>query len=495
MNLAAAAPAVETAGLLAKWWWPFVVLAVCVGLIVGLITRVRLHPFLALVLAAFTAGWLAHRLPGEAGRSHWVQAVELTATEFGNTTGKIALVIALASVIGLCLMESGAADKVVRRFLAAFGERRAGLALFVSGYVISIPIFFDTFFMLLLPLARALALRTGRNYLLYVMAICTAGIVTHSLCAPHPGPLAMAEALQVDLGLSIAVGVVVGVVPATVGWLAALWLNHRTPLPLRETPGAPLDDLRRIIAQDERELPGFTWSIAPVILPILLISLASLFEAARKQPGTFPWLLALCGGAEGFAGVARWMEFAGNRNVALLLGTVIAMGVLMRQRGLSVARVCQLIGPPLETAGVIILITSAGGAFGLMLKNAGVGEAIKTAAEGRDLNLVLLAWLVAAVIRVAQGSATVAMLTTSAMVYPLMTAGLPFHPIYVFLAIGFGAMICSWMNDSGFWVVGRLSGFTEQETLKTWTVISTVNSLAGLGVTWLLATLLPFASR
>ncbi len=220
MNPAAAARAVETAGLPAVWWWPFVVLAVCVGLIVMLITRVRLHPFLALVLAAFTAGWLAHSLPGEAGRSHWVQAVELTATEFGNTTGKIALVIALASVIGLCLMESGAADKVVRRFLAVFGERRAGLALFVSGYVISIPIFFDTFFMLLLPLARALALRTGRNYLLYVMAICTAGIVTHSLCAPHPGPLAMAEALQVDLGLSIAVGVVVGVGNGA-GWAAA----------------------------------------------------------------------------------------------------------------------------------------------------------------------------------------------------------------------------------------------------------------------------------
>ncbi len=483
------------AGLQAAWWWPFVVLAVCVGLIVGLITRVRLHPFLALVLAAFTAGWLAHSLPGGAGQSHWVRAVELTATEFGQTTGKVAIVIALASVIGLCLMESGAADKVVRRFLAVFGERRAGLALFLSGYVISIPIFFDTFFMLLLPLARALALRTGRNYLLYVMSICTAGIVTHSLCAPHPGPLAMAEALQVDLGLSIAVGVVVGVVPATVGWGVALWLNRRLPLPLRETPGAPLDELRRIIVQDERELPGFVRSIMPVILPIVLISLASLFEAARKQPEAFPWLLGLCGGPERFAGVARWMEFLGNRNVALLIGTALALGVLMRQRGLSLVRVSQMIGPPLETAGVIILITSAGGAFGLMLKNAGVGEAIKTAAEGRDLNLVVLAWLVAAVIRVAQGSATVAMLTTAAMVFPLMAAGLPYHPIYLFLAIGFGAMICSWMNDSGFWVVGRLSGFTERETLKTWTVISTVNSVAGLLITWFLALLLPFAGR
>jgi len=483
------------AALTANWWWPFVVLALCVGLIIVLITRVRLHAFLSLVLAAVAAGLLAHTLPGEPARSHWVQAVELTAAEFGLTAGKIAIVIALASVISLCLMESGAADKVVRRFLAVFGEKHAGTAIFLSGFIISIPIFFDTFFMLLLPLARAMALRTGKDYVLYVMAICTAGIVTHSLCAPHPGPLAMAEALQVDLGLSIIVGVVVGIVPASIGWAAAKWLNRRLQIPLRETAGAPLADLQRIVEKDERELPSFAWSITPVILPIFLISLASLFDAALKQPDTFPWLIGLCGGPDGFRGVLRWVEFIGNRNVALFIGTVIAMAVLMRQRGFTVAKVCELIGPPFETAGVIILITSAGGAFGLMLKNAGVGDAIKTAAEGRDVNLILLAWLVAAVIRVAQGSATVAMLTTSAMVLPLMAAGLPHHPIYIFLAIGFGAMICSWMNDSGFWVVGRLSGFTEKETLKTWTVIATVNSVAGLLVTWLASVLLPFASR
>ncbi len=494
LPLDATAPAAP-AGLLAAWWWPFVVLAICVGLVVVLITRARLHPFLALILAAFTAGWLAPGLPGQAGRSRWVHAVELTATELGTMAGKVALVIALASVIGLCLMESGAADKVVRRFLAVFGERRAGAAIFFSGYIISIPIFFDTFFMLLLPLARALALRTGRNYLLYVMAICSAGIVTHSLCAPHPGPLAMAEALQVDLGLSIVVGVVVGLVPATVGWLVAGWLNRRYDLPLRETPGAPIEDLRRIIAQPESQLPALWVSLVPVLLPIGLISLASLFEAAARQPNTFPWLRAVCGGPDGFAVAARFIEFFGNRNVALLLGAGFAIATVMHRRGLSLGRVGQLIAPPLETAGVIILITSAGGAFGLMLKNAGVGEAIKLAAAGREVNLILLAWAVAAVIRLAQGSATVAMLTTAGMMFPLMSAGLPYHPIYLFLAIGFGAMICSWMNDSGFWVVGRLSGFTEAETLRTWTVISTVNSVAGLLVTWLLATLWPFAAR
>lgn len=466
-------------------YWPFVVLVVCVALIVVLITVLRVHAFLALILAAITAGLLAPvgSLPGEGeGRSHWVQAVELTTAEFGLTAGKIGVVIALASVIGMCLMESGAADKVVRRFLRLFGEARAGTAILVSGYILSVPIFFDTFFMLLLPLARALAVRTGKDYLLYLMAICCGGVVTHSMCAPHPGPLAMAEVLQVDLGLSIVMGFTLGIPAVAVSWMVAQWLNRRAAVPLRETAGASLEDLRSIVGRREEELPSFFWSITPVILPIVLISLASTLAALRGFKAQYPTLY----------GVA---EFAGNRNVALLIGTAIAGWVLMRQRRLSVARACELIGPPFETAGVIILITSAGGAFGLMLKNAGVGEAIKAAVAGHEINLVFLAWLVAAVIRIAQGSATVAMLTTAAMVHPLMggEAGLPYHPLYIFVAIGFGAMIFSWMNDSGFWVVGRLSGMTEKETLKSWSVVVTVNSLVGLAVALLGSWLLPFA--
>jgi len=467
-------------------YWPFVVLGIGVALIVFLITVVRLHAFVSLILAAIAVGLLAPpgSLPGAtAGRSHWVHAVELTTAEFGLTAGKIAVVIGLASVISMCLMESGAADKVVRRFLAVFGERRAGAAILVSGYVLSIPIFFDTFFMLLLPLARAMCIRTGKDYLLYVMAICCSGVVTHSMCAPHPGPLAMAEVLRVDLGLSILMGASVGVVPVAASWMVARWLNRRLVIPLRETPGATLEELRAIVDQREEELPSFFWSLLPVILPIFLISLASAFAAMPALSSAQPALYTA-------------VEFLGNRNVALLLGAALAMGVLMHQRKISLSRVNTLIGPPLETAGVIILITSAGGAFGLMLKNAGVGDAVKQAASGHDLNLVLLAWAVAAVIRVAQGSATVAMLTTAAMVYPLMTDGtLPHHPIYIFLAIGFGAMVCSWMNDSGFWVVGKLSGFTEKETLKSWTVIVTVNSVVGLLITLVLSFLLPLAPQ
>jgi GntP family gluconate:H+ symporter len=141
---------------------------------------------------------------------------------------------------------------------------------------------------------------------------------------------------------------------------------------------------------------------------------------------------------------------------------------------------------------VIILIASAGGAFGFMLKNAGVGEAIKALAAGREVNLILLAWTVSAVIRIAQGSATVAMITTSSMIYPMMSAHtLPYHPIYIFLAIGFGSKMLSWMNDSGFWTVSKLSGFTEKETLQSWTLIVSTISFTGLLLTLLAATILP----
>jgi len=193
--------------------------------------------------------------------------------------------------------------------------------------------------------------------------------------------------------------------------------------------------------------------------------------------------------------VGGWLLFLGNRNIALLIGTFISIFILMRQRRMTFTEVGSLIGPPLETAGVVILITAAGGAFGLMLRSAGVGDAIKAAAGGYQINLILLAYLVAVVIRIAQGSATVAMLTTSGMIYPLMAGGLPYHPVYIFLSIGYGALGISWMNDSGFWVVSRLSGFTEKQTLKSWSILTAVLSVSGLISTLLLSWVVPGVSR
>lgn len=472
-------------GLVANW--PFVVLIASVAFIVVSITKFKLHPFLALILAALVAGGLSRIYPlstemdGVAVVGSLGDVIRLTMEGFGRTAAGISISVGLASIIGFCLMESGAADRVVRRFLTFFGERNAGIALLVSTYILSIPIFFDTMFMLMAPLAKALYVRTGKNYLLYVLCVCCGGVITHSLTVPHPGPIAMVDNLKIDAGFSIIGGIVVGIIPAAAGYFIASFLNRRVPVPLRETPGTSLADLESIIDKRDDQLPGLFLSFAPVILPILLISMSSFMKVADGS--TSP--LAMAGG------LREGIDFFGDKNIALFIGAFLSIRLLAKAKNFDRAKIAELLGPPLETAGIIILITSAGGAFGGMIKNAGVGGAVERMADSMNLSLVLLSYVLALVIRVAQGSATVAMLTASAIMFPMIGPDLPYHPLYLFLSIGFAAFSLSWMNDSGFWVVSRLSGMTEKETLKSWSVLLTLVSLVGLAVTWLGSVLVP----
>ncbi|MDH4452601.1 MAG: SLC13 family permease [Verrucomicrobiota bacterium] len=485
-------------------YWPFVVLAVSVAFIIIAISKLRMHPFLALILAALLACLLA-------GNASWdvvqkdgkvktmpalVGAVEMVSKGLGDSARDIAISIALAAIIGMCLMESGGADKVVRRFLAFFGEKRAGWALLWSTFILSAPIFFDTMFMLMVPLAMALRMRTGKDYTLYLMAICCGGTVTHSMTVPHPGPVAVVESLKLNVGESLVGGLVIGAITCFFGFLFSKWLNARTDVPLRESGGVSLQELQGVSAKPESELPSFFWSITPVILPILLISLTTVFELAHAGAAKgVGWGLAMVnalGGAHGFDSIRAWVDFIGHKNIALLIGAAISVGVLVKQRRFGLKKIEDLMGPPLETACMIILITSAGGAFGYALRIAGVGGAVAELAKNYSLNLILLGWIVAAVVRVAQGSATVAMLTAASIMAPMVVgADLGCHPLYLFTSIGFGAMFCSWMNDSGFWVVSRLSGMTEKETLRTWSLQLTADSIIGLLVTLILSKLLP----
>ena len=483
--------------------WPFIVALLSVAVVVIGISVVRLHPFLALILAALFAGVISETLPADPkapDKGKLVRAVELTTEGFGKTAGGISIVIGMATIIGMALMESGAADKVVRRFLGVCGTKPAGVsfAIVVSTYILSIPIFFDSMFMLMVPIAVAMALRTGRDFTLYVCAICAGGVVTHALTIPHPGPIYMADNLKIDVGLSIWVGIVAGAIPMLAGWAACMWLNKKHPIELRETPTLPLEDARKMMDKPESSLPGFIPSLLPIIVPIFLISSSSVFEVVKQTyaKDTHTWAagwISAMGGPEGFQHMKSWMDFIGNKNVALVIGAVLSLMLLKKQRGLSLKKISEMTGPPLETAGVIILITSAGGAFGYMLTQAGVGDALAGWAKGaQGINLVILGFLVSLVFRVAQGSATVAMQTTSAMFIALLP-NLGCHPLYLFLAIGFGATGFSWMNDSGFWVVSRLSGFTERETLRTWSLLISIISLVGILLTWTMSKLMPFA--
>lgn len=469
--------------------WPLVVLAIGLVVIVSLITLLRMHAFVALLLAAILTGILSGPLPGELGTvagnpakgaGHWAQAVKLSVAGFGSVAEKIGVVIALAAIIGVCLVESGAADKVVRRFLAALGEGRVAHALFGAGFLLSIPIFFETYFMLLLPLAQALHLRTGKDYMRYVLAICCGGTITHSLVAPHPGPLAMAENLHLDVGHTMLCGILAGLGPALCMWWLAQVISRRVNAPMRETGGVSHAELEAMMARPESALPPLWAALLPILLPLALIGASSL-AAVLSLKQTAPTLYA-------------WIEFLGERHIALMIGAFAAMALCMWQRRIGLAAVNKLVGPRFAEAGVIILIASAGGAYGAMLGHAGVGQVAGALAKHWELNLVFLGWAVSSIIRVAQGSATVAMITTSAIMFPILQSHQPpYHAMYIFLAIGFGSKMVSWMNDSGFWTVSKLSGFTESETLKSWTILVTAGSLIGLVECLLLSKLLPFA--
>lgn len=489
--------------------WPFAVLGISVGFIVLAITRFKLHPFFALICAAFIAGWLS-----SGSLADMVKAVDTVSTGFGSTAAGVGVVIALAALIGMCLMDSGAADQIVRRFMKIFGEKRAGWALLASGFFLSIPVFFDTVFFLLIPLARMLAIRTGKNYLLYVMAIGGGGAITHSIVPPTPGPLLVGEFLGLDLGRILIVGFLAGLAPAVCSLGYAQWLNRRAPVEVREAPGASLAEIRASTERPESELPSFFASMLPVLLPALLLASFSFIDMAEKQQIRSELRAAMTTAAAGnaldeaayktevtrrladpqfFSGVHAFMKLAGHKVMALAIGALIALVLVMRQCKLSWQSFSDKCAGPLETAGVIILITSAGGAFGLMIRESGIGDVIKASAENFNISLVLLAWFVTAVIRIAQGSATVSMITGAGLMAAIIGdgSGLGYDPVYIYLAIGFGSITCSWMNDSGFWIVGKLSGFTEKETLKSWTVMLTLIAVVGLVQTLVFSKLIP----
>ncbi|MBM4027677.1 MAG: gluconate permease [Planctomycetes bacterium] len=469
---------------------PLLILALGIFCIIFMIAVLRLNAFLALIVSAILVSLLA---PGETP-----EKISRVATAFGGTVGNIGIVIALAVVIGKCMMDSGAADRIVRAFLRLLGEKRSAWALTTSGFVLSIPVFFDTVFYLLVPLARSMHRRTGRNYLKYCLAIAAGGVITHSIVPPTPGPLVMAEQLGIDLGVMILFATIIAVPPAFVGMAIASWMDRRMKIPMRPIGGGmqepePLPD---------SQLPGLMASLLPIVLPVLLVSLNTAVSAVAKRDGQ-PAAVASSTGRPAAAvasGVASdvgrpteqaaqppdaprfWqraagiMAILGNPNFAMLLSAAIAMAVLKMQRGLTKARMADLIDTSLMSGGIIILITAAGGAFGAMLKAARIGPAIEglfqsgTGQQAGGIMFLVIGVVIASIMKIAQGSGTVAMTTASAMVAAMIPSldSLGYPPVLLATAIGGGSMMGSWMNDSGFWVFVKMTGLTEAEGLKSW---------------------------
>ncbi|MCB1227238.1 MAG: hypothetical protein KDK99_15580 [Verrucomicrobiales bacterium] len=458
---------------------PLLILLLGTVVVIAGIVRLRIGAFFSLMLAALLVSFLA---PGELA-----DRVPRVLEALGGMAGRLSLIIACAAVIGKCMTESGAADRIVRGFLKLFGERRAPAALMCSGFALSMPVFFDTVFYLLVPLARALYRRTGKNYLLSILAISSGAAISHTLVPPTPGPLAVAGLLGVEVGMMMGMGVVVGFPVAVVG----LWLAHamqrRHAVPMR-----PLLGLTEEETPPQGGLPGLGAALLPIVLPVAMIALGTVVNALGAGENPPGWVVAL----------RPTMSVMGDANVALLAAALAAVAVYVRQCRPGREGLHATLEAALMSAATILLITAAGAAFGAMLKEAGVGAALQglfSSPEHRavsGMTLLVSGFAISSLLKISQGSTTVAMITAAGLMAAMLEDGtaLPFHPVYLALAIGFGGLFIVWMNDSGFWIIARMSGLTETETLKTWSLILAIMALVGLGLTLLLAQVMPMAA-
>ncbi len=478
-----------------------------IGMIVvlGGILALRLHAFLALILGAIIVG----SLTATPALRQFAQDKNMTAAEtealiqqsvgervagaFGRTCTKIGILIAMASIIGKFLLESGAAERIVRSLLKLLGEKRAPCAFLSSGFLLGMPVFFDTVFYLMMPLGKAMGIKVGRNYGLYIMAIVAGATMTHSLVPPTPGPLFVAGELGVNIGLMIIGGIVVGFFTVSAGYLYALWANRKWPIPVRDTADVSVADLRSMAEKDEATLPPFWLSILPIVLPVILIAGGTFFDSWVKTQSpttTTPW----------WRSIAVLIDNLGNPNVALTISAAIALVTFAwwnrdhksKTPSNGGKNIKAFLQNALSSGGLIILITSAGGAFGGILQQTGIGYRIQELATSYHIAVLPLAFCVTAIVRTAQGSATVAMITAVGILGGLAGSGqMGFHPVYLALVIGCGSKLIPWMNDSGFWVICKMSGMTEGETLKTCSTMMTLMGIVGLLVIMILAHLFP----
>ncbi|MDB5114872.1 MAG: GntP family permease [Mucilaginibacter sp.] len=475
---------------------PLFILFVGIVIVVVGIIGLKLHPFLALLLGALAVAMMT---PGSVIEQYAIAkgatakaAHELShksigervAIEFGNTCGKIGIIIAMASIIGKCLLESGAAERIIRSVLRFTGIDKAPAAFLVSSFLIGIPVFFDTVLFLMVPLAKAMSMRIGKNYLLLVLCIMAGASMANSLVPPAPGPLFLVGEMHVPMGMMMIGGIVLGLINITAAYIFASWANKKWPIPLRDSIDARLADIKLASEKETANLPNIFFSLMPIVIPFLLICintiLTSIPAAQLKTPYVF------------LNELINAVKFIGDKNISLVIGGLVALLLLAIHKKSSKEEMSASMHTALMSGGSIILIIAAGGAFGGMLQQSGISVRIAELTKNYQIALIPLAFIITAVVRTAQGSATVSLITASGILSGMASgSNLGYHPLYLCLAIGCGAKLITWMNDSGFWLICKTSNLTEKEALKTVTPLLAVMGITGIIVIMIAARLLP----
>src|SRR3954468_2796469 len=439
-------------------------LAAVVALIV-LIARFKLHPFVVLIVVSLALG-AAAGMP-------LANVVKAFQDGVAGILGLIAFVVALGTMLGKLMAESGAATRIATTLIARFGERRVHWALMFVGFIVGIPVFFQIGFVLLIPLVFTIARRSGLSLVKIGIPLVAGLSVVHGMVPPHPAATLGVIAYHADLGRTIGYAILVGLPTAALaGPIYATWISPRISLPAGNPVAEQFTGGNGGMALDV--MPSFGISIFTVLLPVLLMLGASAGDVTLDQPS------ALRAG----------LDFLGGPIVALLVPLLFAFWALGYRRHFTRDQLLKFANDCLAPTATILLVIGAGGGFNRVLIESGVGKAIADVAIGSRASPLLLAWTIAALIRIATGSATVAMTTSAGIVAPIAAVMPGASPELLVLATGAGSLVLSHVNDSGFWLIKEFFNMTVPQTLKTWTVTETIIGVAGLGFTMLLALVL-----
>ncbi|MFF0185501.1 GntP family permease [Streptomyces sp. NPDC005244] len=458
-----------TAGLLT-------VAALGIALLLFLIIKVRLQPFVALLAVSIAVGLAAGlsvtELFGTVQKSDAVSVIE---SGMGGILGHVAIIIGLGTMLGAILEVSGGAEVLASRLLNLFGEKRAPLAMGLTGLIFGIPVFFDVGIFVLAPLVYASAKRSGKSILLYCLPLLAGLSMTHAFLPPHPGPVAAAGLLHVQLGWVLLMGIICGIPSVLAAWVYAAWIGRRIFVPVPQDMVEAAEEAKQAVVEeqraqgvDPREEPVPLGTVIGIIGTPLVLILAATFSSIVLDPSTLRSVI----------------EFFGSPFVALTIALLLAYYLLGIRRGWSRKSLETVSTSSLKPVGNIILVVGAGGIFGAVLKASGVAQALSDTFHDVGLPIIVLAYLISLVLRVAQGSATVAIVTTAGIVAPLLTEGDHSQAFValVIMAISAGSIFASHVNDGGFWMVAKYFGISERDTLRTWTVLESVLSVAGFAV-------------
>ncbi|MCK8520292.1 GntP family permease [Aquimarina sp. D1M17] len=431
-----------------------VAVVIGVSALLFMILQLRMQAFIALLIVCILVGVLVGLSPDIIFNS--------IKKGMGNTLGFVATVIGLGALFGGILENSGGAHGLATYLLKLFGEKNASWALMATGFIVAIPVFFDVAFIILIPLVYAIARRTGKSLLLYAIPLLAGLAITHSFIPPTPGPIAVADILGANLGWVIIFGFIVGIPSAIIGGpLFAKYIANKIEVSIPE------------IVEEGREVsqpPNPITILAIIALPIFLIVVKTVLFGKWFSDLTLP------------KGLVYTISLLGHPFTALIIANLIAWYVLGIQRGVSRDDLLKLSTKSFKPAGAIILLTGAGGAFKQILVDTKVGELLASTLQDAAIHPLLFAFIIAALIRVLQGSATTAMIASAGIMSPVILSGNFGAPqiALMVIAIASGSTILSHVNDSGFWLVGQYLGLTEKQTFRSWTVMTTLIALIGI---------------